>query len=255
MYILDPDLLAYLRHRVGDAPIESRQPRVHRKALELNEPEPNFAATFGDADVTAYVGFIDLAGFSNATSGKSPAEIAAYVVPFLQATIRILRERQALVDKTIGDEIMFVLPETEEEGRFAPEVLFLGQICGALHDLAYQPNSPYQFRLGLSYGKVRATRIAGQGYSEWTFFGEPIHVAKRLHSLPELAAPNPVSGAFGMSVPAGKGDAIFSTLQARLGIVAGFASRFSHQLAPAPVDMKGVGEVWYAIMHPKGHAA
>jgi hypothetical protein len=37
----------------------------------------------------------------------------------------------------IGDEIMFVLPETEERNN-PYQILFMGQILGALHDLAYE---------------------------------------------------------------------------------------------------------------------
>jgi class 3 adenylate cyclase len=250
MQVVDPKLLAYLRHRVGEARMEAWRSSIDRKALELNQPTPDFEGTFGRADIRAYVGFIDLAGFSSATSGKSPAEIADYVLPFLTAAIGILRRGHALVDKTIGDEVMFVLPETEEQGHLAPEILFLGQICGALHDLAHQSNGRYRFRLGLSYGTVRATKIDGGGYAEWTFFGEPIHVAKRLQALPELAAPNPVCGAFGMQVPAGQLDAIRSTLRTKLGIVAGFASRFSHEMAASPIALKGVGDVQYALLKP-----
>ena len=66
MEIADPDLIAYLRHRLGQAPLEEAPSRIRRKALELNSPIPDFSRTFGKSTVTAYVGFIDLAGFSTA---------------------------------------------------------------------------------------------------------------------------------------------------------------------------------------------
>jgi len=254
MQVVDSDLLAYLRHRVGEARISSRRPLIERKALELNQPQPDFSKTFGQPDITAYVGFIDLAGFSNATNGKSPGEIADYVRPFLEESIRILRGRRALIDKTIGDEIMFVLPETEEDPK-SPEVLLVGQICGDFYDLAHEGDRPYRYRIGLSYGKVRAVKIDGEGFSEWTFFGEPIHVAKRLQALQRLANPNPVCGAFGMVVPPGQLESVLPTLRARLGIIAGFASRFRHELVAEPVALKGVGEVCYALLLSRQEAA
>ena len=248
MEIADPDLIAYLRHRLGQAPLEEAPSRIRRKALELNSPIPDFSRTFGKSTVTAYVGFIDLAGFSTAVHGKTPEQIAEYLEPFLRGLVEILRGRGALIDKTIGDEVMFVLPETEEDPY---EVLLLGQIMGALHDFAFAVRPTYPFRIGLSYGGVRFFCIEGPGYSEWTTVGEVVHVAKRLHSLPELESPDPVVGAFGMRTSQQSVDSAIATMRQRLEIVAGFASRFDHQFVPSPAPLKGVGDVLYAILRPR----
>lgn len=252
MQVADSDLEAYLKHRLGEARIAQRQRLIHRRALELNMPSVDFAETFGRATIPAYVGFVDLAGFSTTVSGKTPSEIAEYLEPWLRRLVTIIRRGDALIDKTIGDEVMFVLPETEEDG--CPEILYLGQMMGGLHDLAFEM-ADHPFRIGLSYGGVRFFHIEGVGYSEWTAVGEPVHVAKRLHSLPELETPNPVIGAFGMSVGADSVEKIRRTMTGRLGIFAGFASRFDHSFADAPIPLKGVGDVLYAILSPRPERA
>lgn len=237
MQVNDSDLLAYLLHRLGETRMVSMHPRLKGKALELNKPDPELSRTFGNQDITAYVGFIDLANFSIMTSKKPPAEIAEFIVPFLEKSISILTSHGALIDKTIGDEVMFVLVERGEDPN-APEILFLGQICGALFELAHQQGSPYCFRIGISYGKVRATRINCEGYSEWSFFGEPIHVAKRLHELPELRVPNPVCFAFGMVIPNAVQVDWLPKLEAKLEII----SCCDYKLVPKK-ELKGIGEV------------
>ncbi len=198
MSIAKPEQFEYLLHRVGEKQLESR-PRIITKGLQGNLASPDFLQTYGNSNISAYVGFIDLSEFSSTVKGKSPEQIADYLRPFLVKTIDILYDRNALIDKMIGDEIMFTLPETEENNN-PHEILFMGQIMGALHELAFELQPKYRFRITLSYGKVNVFHLAGRGYSEWSIVGEPIHVAKRLQSLDELSSPNPVSGAFGMSL-------------------------------------------------------
>lgn len=245
MYIGKPEQFQYLLHRVGEKQLQPC-PQVIRKGLEGNVASPDFLETYGNANITAFVGFIDLAGYSSAVKGKPPDQIADYLQPFLRGTIDILYEKSALIDKMIGDEIMFVLPETEGE------ILFMGQIMGSLHDLAYQLQPKYKYRIGLSYGKVNVFHLIGKGYSEWTIVGEPIHVAKRLHTVDQLCSPNPVCGAFGLSLSAGPLDTLKSKMKLILGYIAGFASRFDHTIMPETKDFKGVGEVLWAYLFPKG---
>ena len=250
MIMSNSDTLNYLLHRVGEKQLTSRR-QIIRKALEGNVEATGFLDTFGNSNLTAYIGFIDLAGFSSIVQGKSPEEISAYLRPFLEKIIDILSGRSALIDKMIGDEIMFVLPEIEEDSN-PYEILLLGQIMGGLHDLAYELQPNYKYRIGLSYGKVNVFHLKGKGYSEWSIVGEPVHVAKRLHGLKELKFPKPVCGAFGLSV----GDRSIVTLskqmEQKLGIIAGFASRFGHEFTPEPKELKGVGNVLWAYLYPKG---
>ena len=254
MQVTDPDLLAYLKHRIGDQKIRARQPRIIRKALELNRPSPDFARTFGDSELPAYVGFLDLAGFSDTAHGKRPRDIAHYLKPFLVRVIDILRGRGVLIDKTIGDEVMFILPETEEEEQ-SPEILFLGQAMGALHDLAYELEEAYRYRIGLAYGPVSFFHIEGSGYSEWTAVGETVHVAKRLHDLRQLSEPKPVCGAFGMGVDQADPNKVRAAMEVRLSLFAGYASRFDHEFLPDPVPLKGVGGVLCALLVPRPERA
>lgn len=249
MQITDPDWLDYIRHRLGEQRIESRPNQFRRKALELNRPAPDFSTTYGKLTMNAYVGFVDLADFSKSVHGKTPDGIVDYLEPFLREVLEILRGRHALIDKTIGDEAMFVLPEVDEDdGR---EVFYLGQALGALHDLAFKLGGEYRFRFSLSYGAVRFFEIDALGYSEWTTVGEPVHVAKRLQTLPEVHDPQPVVGAFGMCVSEAAIDEVKRVMTQQLAIIAGYPSHFDYRFGNKPVNLKGVGEVFYAVLSSK----
>jgi len=155
-----------------------------------------------------------------------------------------------LIDKTIGDEVMFVLPEVEEDPHDTA-ILNLGQLMGGLHDLAFNLKGGYRFRISLSYGKVCFFCVEGSGYSEWTAASEPVHVAKRLQDLPDLANPDPVVGAFGVQPTGEPVHELLTMMRQRLSIFAGFASRFDNRLEDTPRSLKGVGDVFCAVLVPR----
>lgn len=248
MQVTNDRIRSYLLHRVGEKRLEAWSPQLQQRGLELNRPEIDLESSFGNATLSAYVGFVDLAGFSTAVRGKTPQQIVNYLRPFLSKLIGLIRGRGALVDKTIGDEVMFVLPKIDEDN--GDEILSLGQLMGGMHNLAFTLAGAYPFRIGLSYGEVSFFRIAGSGYEEWTTVGEPVHVAKRLHQLDALASPQPVVGAFGMRVSDDTRQEVETFMLNRLAFFAGFASQFEHGLLKS-ADFKGVGEVLYAILSPR----
>lgn len=250
MIVPNNRLLAYLLHRVGEKQLDSSPIPCGVKALEGNKKGPSFIETFGNCVINAYVGFIDLAEFSTRVQGKYAQEIADYLFPFLKKIIEVLGNRFALIDKMIGDEIMFVLPDFEEIGM-PPSILLLGQIFGWLHDLAFEMEPNYRYRIGLSYGEVLVAHLQAESYSEWTIVGEPVHVAKRLEDIEELKNPNPVLGAFGLRINRQQIEEIYSKMENILAIIAGFASRFDHKLNSEPKKLKGVGEVLWALLFPK----
>lgn len=239
----------YLLHRIGKKQILS-MPRIQTKALEGNREAPDFLNSYGNSNISVYVGFIDLAGFSTKVKKKTPEQIRDFLNPFLTKTIDILYDRGALIDKMIGDEIMFLLPEIEENNNL-DAILSLGQILGHLYDLAYELKLNYRYRIGLSYGIVNVYHLEGKGYNEWSIVGEPIHVAKRLHTIDELSLPNPVCGAIGLSLNQNSIDFVMEKIKSTISLIAGFASRYEHQIVNIPICLKGVGKVVYANFFPK----
>ena len=133
------------------------------------------------------VGFIDLKGFSTISAGKRAHEIADIVRPFLNSSISILTDNNCLIDKTIGDEIMFVLPQTET-GWVAFFDLF--KILRKFREFAAD-HEEYKFRIGISFGELFLDVIDTKNYVEWFVSGEPIIAAKRVMSMPFLSNPNP----------------------------------------------------------------
>ncbi|MBW8003264.1 MAG: hypothetical protein FVQ80_14815, partial [Planctomycetes bacterium] len=233
-------------HRLGEA-VDSRDlPRSLQKALDQNRQGPTFVDTFGKRELTAYVGFADLAGYSTTTSGLRPREIRDYIYPFLTGLLESVAQVSGLVDKTIGDEVMFIVSDPEEQE--APSVLVqIAQLLGFFHNFAYREQERYRFRISVSFGKLYLDRIETSSYHEWSLFGEPLHIAKRLLSLSELSESSPVLAAIGCV--ADDASANCPTLAQVVGMCTAYRRRWTSRV-PLCDKMKGVGEVLYQVIDP-----
>jgi class 3 adenylate cyclase len=129
------------------------------------------------------------------------------------------------IDKTIGDEIVFILPDTENEDGVHIN-LKIGIAMEKLAIISKQFAQTHPFRLGLAFGTVVLVQKVGGGYKEWSMDGQTVNLAKHLHSLPELRKPSPFAGAFGMLTNDPECEATFPT---RLGYITftGFRWNFS----------------------------
>lgn len=188
--IINERLKRWLNHRFGIELLPEGFDNYKGKSLDNNVQSKTFIETYGNSEIPAYKGFIDLKGFSNFCIGKTSREVRDFSSPFLNDIIKILTNFECLIDKTIGDEVMFVLPHKEETQ--IPTQIILGQIIGSLKKYAFENNNGYKFRVGISYGNLYLDRVGNESYSEWAVFGEPIITAKRLMSLDEVKDPNPM---------------------------------------------------------------
>lgn len=195
--VVPDELTMWFAHRMGEQQLPRKTAGSFTKAFDLSDSGRELIDTFGQREIVALVGFLDIAGFSGCTQGKSPAEIAAYLQPFLQDLVSRLSVCRCAIDKTIGDEVMFVLPDREAETGTDIGADIEG-LMGSLEKLHRAYGKTHPFRVGLAFGELRIDRIAGDGYKEWTSFGETVHLAKRLEGLKELEQPQGLVGAFGV---------------------------------------------------------
>lgn len=240
------ELVAWLAHRAGVKKLPAHPMPDATRALELNDRGDAFTAAFGQKEIRGFVGFVDLVGFSTRTKGLRPSEIGDYLRPFVTGVADAALCAGGLVDKTIGDELMIVVPDMEDDGG-VPGLLQVGFLLGRLHDLQRELGPNYPFRIGLAYGLQFVDRFEGRGYAEWTIVGESVNLAKRLHSLPGAEPSDGIGGAFGVLT----NETTEKTFQACLGFMAGFASRMMHRVLEGTVDLKGISPARCAILSPK----
>jgi class 3 adenylate cyclase len=220
----------WLEHRSGVRRSSSFPFQVHRRALELNKRFDELSL-FGNREIKAIVGFVDLVGFSESIANSSPREISSFLHPFLSGVIDATTRAQGLVDKSIGDEIMLILPDLEEGGGIAVEFNFQF-LLSQLDTLQLSLGSSYRFHMGFAFGLLYLDYVHGEGYNEWTFAGRTIILAKRLAALPR-------------SEQCGRFDASFGVLNNennlnRFGSILQFVANDVSLFEPRPISATGL---------------
>ncbi|HEY5505704.1 MAG TPA: adenylate/guanylate cyclase domain-containing protein [Sedimentisphaerales bacterium] len=238
--------LEWLKHRTGIKKLDFYPNPCRVRALELNAKGRPFADVFGNKEIKGFVGFIDIVGFSKRTMGRSPSEMSAYLKPFLEGIINIAIRYGALVDKTIGDEIMFVFPDRKEDGGRSA-FIDIRPFATAIVKLQKQLGNEYPFRLGLSYGSLFVDHIKGTEYSEWTIVGESVNLAKRLQNPDGIKPINGFAGAFGMLVK----EIFGHNFEVALDAITGCGLELTCEVQPENAELfKGVSRTKYAILRP-----
>jgi class 3 adenylate cyclase len=187
----------WIMHRLGKVrhPRSEVSIRTAGKALQLGDGGRELSDTFGHREFQGFVGFVDICGFSGRTSGKSAKEIAGYVRPFLDGVIREFHARHCAIDKTIGDEVMFVSRDYES-------VL---PACMSLDALRRDLGEQYPLGVGLAHGEMYLDEVAPDTFPEWTVFGETVARASRLTKVAKENAQSGFAWAIGVD-PAAPGD-------------------------------------------------
>jgi class 3 adenylate cyclase len=178
----------WLRHINGDQAVPVSGRKRLTEAVELNRDGQEIVDTFGNKEFVAAVGFVDMRGFTRRSFGLSPSRVREIASPFVNAVITSAAKRHWIVDKTIGDEVMLILPDFGEDIRLAlPELdsgndLFIEVISLVADLLETFKNARIEEHLsaGFSIGRLVLDRVGTSEYAEWTCYGNVVNIAKRL---------------------------------------------------------------------------
>jgi hypothetical protein len=182
-----PELENLLKHYAGQRQLPSAFERPHWSppgVCGMISPAVNLflslTESFGKKEFDAGVCFIDMIGFTERAKGKTPQEVSAIVSPFLRTVITAATENKCFVDKTIGDEVMVIMP-------VFPDVAEpFNDMCWFLYHVVRRMETAVpdvQFRAGIAFGRVFLDDIETNSYHEWSVFGNCVNGAKRLQSI------------------------------------------------------------------------
>ena len=234
----DPRVFSWLSHRAGIKRLDKNPLALIKfQAIENSDEGELFIKEFGNKEIKGFVGFIDIVGFSERVKGYTPQKISEYLSPFLTSMINTVAHDSGLVDKTIGDEVMFILPDVNgavnvSMMKLVHYIFLRGQKLG----------SDYPLRLGLSYGSLYVDKVNGE-FSEWTIVGEAVHLAKRL--MCEIGDVTSIKGAFGMFIK----DTTDTKFENIIEWIVG--NSLSYQIKGEINSLKGVSPAKWAILLSK----
>jgi class 3 adenylate cyclase len=183
-------LSQWLLHVSGAA----RLPQVLQpltEAVELNREGNRILSTFGRRRFDGLIGFVDMRGFSTMARGLSAEAVRDIAAPFVAAVVAAANRNHSFVDKTIGDEVMLVMPSIGQDVELAdiglcvrePWPIALSNLLADLLRLVDSHTARRAFSAGFAFGDVVLERVGDDSYSEWTVYGNAVNAAKRIQDL------------------------------------------------------------------------
>lgn len=186
-------LAKWLLHISGKVELRSK-PGMKRleEAIELNKGADKIRSTFGNQEFQAMTGFIDMREFSSRSKGQSPRGVRDIAAPFVETVVEIAGKHDSFIDKTIGDEVMIVMPSFGEDvvlsdvgltGTTEPFLLRLSDFLVDVMDLLSVRVPGAVFTSGFAIGHIILDEVGAGNYRELTAYGNSVNAAKRLQAL------------------------------------------------------------------------
>ncbi|HEX7518628.1 MAG TPA: hypothetical protein VF345_15215 [Chthoniobacterales bacterium] len=175
MISTSPLLEQWCRHKAGEQQILNTK-GIHSitEAVDLNQNAEQIISSYGNTDFEALVGFVDMRGFSSLAQGKSPSEVRDTVRPFISAVVDAATSNHCFIDKTIGDEVMLVMPifdrdtvlsDAQMPTRGLLEVDLTALLADVIRRLRRE-TSRVTFSAGFARGYLTLDRVGGGQYGE-----------------------------------------------------------------------------------------
>ena len=141
----------------------------------------------GGKEIEATVFFSDIEGFTSISETLSPKELVRFLNEYFTVASRIILDREAMVDKYIGDAIMAIF------GAPIPKDLHAASACLTALEIQRQlqafykkksANLPhFQTRIGLNSGKMVIGNIGSEMHMDYTVIGDAVNLASRLEGV------------------------------------------------------------------------
>jgi class 3 adenylate cyclase len=123
------------------------------------------------------VGFADLQGFTAYSERTNSEQVKDMLDTYFSMAGDVARAHGGIVDKTIGDALMFVFRNSGHEMRAARMALaFQQELVGLAKE---HPGWP-RFRMGLNSGEAMVGLVPVPGAKGFTVTGDTVNVASRL---------------------------------------------------------------------------
>ena len=138
-------------------------------------------------EIDATIMFIDIRGFTTATRGASPSEVARLLARFRAIVIDVIDAHEGIVDKFIGDGALVVFgagAQTADSGNVAlAAALDLATRVGAWdQERRGDGEPPIRIGMGLHRGPVLSGTIGDERRLEFTVLGDTVNIASRLEA-------------------------------------------------------------------------
>lgn len=133
------------------------------------------------AEVECTLLFADIRGSTRLGESMASGEFRGLMDRFYATATRILVEREAIVDKFVGDEVIGIFIPALTEGRHAAQAIDAG--IDLLRATGHDTDAPWvSIGVGISTGPAYVGAVGTAEHVEFTALGDTVNVAARLAS-------------------------------------------------------------------------
>jgi len=141
----------------------------------------------GGKEIEATVFFSDIEGFTSISETLSPKELVRFLNEYFTVASRIILDREAMVDKYIGDAIMAIfgapIPKDLHAASACLTALEIQRQLRAFYEKKSADLPHFQTRIGLNTGKMVIGNIGSEMHLDYTVIGDAVNLASRLEGV------------------------------------------------------------------------
>jgi adenylate cyclase len=161
---------------------------VKRMGFGPSRKNPNLCdmcfekAPMGGVETETGILFADVRGFTAASEGMAPGEVAALLNRFYKAATDVL-SRHAIIDKLVGDEVMALYFPYLLSERWGDDML--EDAADLLAGVGYEPGGEPWLRvgIGLDVGRAFVGNVGSGDVKDFTAIGDVVNTAARLQGV------------------------------------------------------------------------
>jgi adenylate cyclase len=153
--------------------------------VQPSRKNPNFCmacfetAPLGGSDMEVGVLFADIRGFTSWCEGRAPEEVERVLNRFYAVSASVLAERDAIIDKMVGDEVMALfLPAFPSLREKACDVMV--QSAGEILRRLGAGEQMLPIGVGVNFGVARVGNVGDGSVKDFTAVGDVVNTAARL---------------------------------------------------------------------------
>src|SRR5947209_4652514 len=155
--------------------------------IRPSRKNPNFCmgcfemAPLGGHDMEVGVLFVDIRGFTSWCEGRPPEMVEHALNVFYSVSTSVLAERDAIIDKLVGDEVMGLFLTAFPSLESCACRVMVGSAQEILRRV--QVSDPVlPVGIGLNFGIARVGNVGGGSVKDFTAVGDVVNTAARLQS-------------------------------------------------------------------------
>jgi adenylate cyclase len=131
--------------------------------------------------------FSDVRGFTAMSEKMSPEEVVGLLNIYLNLQAKVVHQREGVVDKFVGDEVMAIFEGRDQEVNAVRAALEIQRYCQALNWARAQTREKQmQVGIGLNAGTVVMGNMGSEEQMNYTVIGDTINLAARLCNVAQI---------------------------------------------------------------------